>query len=142
MHFALKSKMSTFLEHYVEIQKQRFQERLIVRFHMAPDMLLIPVPTLLLQPLVENAIHHGIGRYKGSDVVEITARREGQQLVLEIRNSASSLLDESSSSGHSVGLKNMRARQEPRQACIRSESTHRAFACRLSGTFCNDMNEV
>lgn len=102
----------TFLEHYVEIQKQRFQERLIVRFHMAPDTLLIPVPTLLLQPLVENAIQHGIGRHKGSDVVEITARRDGQQLVLEIRNSASSLLEKSSSSRRGVGLKNTRARLE------------------------------
>jgi two-component system, LytTR family, sensor kinase len=102
----------TFLEHYVEIQKQRFQKRLIVRLHIAPDTLPILVPTLLLQPLVENAIHHGIGRHKGSDVVEVTSRREGQQLVVEIRNFASSLLDNNSSSGHGVGLKNTRARLE------------------------------
>ena len=101
-----------FLEHYVEIQKQRFQERLTVRFHMAPDTLSVPVPTLLLQPLVENAIQHGIGSHKGSDVVEITARRDGRQLVLEIRNLASSLLEQNGSSGHGVGLKNTRARLE------------------------------
>ncbi len=99
-----------FLEHYVEIQKQRFQQRLTVRFHLSPDTLSIPVPTLLLQPLVENAIHHGIGRHKGTDVVEVTARREGPQLVLEIRNFASSLVEKSSPSGHGVGLKNTRAR--------------------------------
>lgn len=102
----------TFLKYYVEIQKQRFQERLTVRVHMAADTLLIPVPTLLLQPLVENAIHHGIGRHKGCDVVEVTSRREGEHLVLEIRNSASSLLENNSSPGHGVGLKNTRARLE------------------------------
>ena len=101
-----------FLQHYVEIQRQRFQERLTVQFHIAPDTLAIPVPTLVLQPLVENAIHHGIGIHKGSDVVEVSARREGQQLVLEIRNSASSLVEDSSSPGHGVGLKNTRARLE------------------------------
>ncbi len=101
-----------FLEHYVEIQKQRFQERLTVHFHTAPDTLTIPVPTLLLQPLVENAIHHGIGIHKGRDVVEITSRREGQQLVLEIKNSAGSLLRKSPLFGHGVGLKNTRARLE------------------------------
>jgi two-component system LytT family sensor kinase len=102
----------TFLEHYVEIQKQRFQERLVVRLHIAPDTLPILVPTLLLQPLVENAIHHGIGRHKGSDIVEVASRREGQQLVVEIRNSASSLSEKNSSSGHGVGLKNTWARLE------------------------------
>lgn len=106
----LKQEIS-FLEHYVKIQKHRFQERLTVRFDVAPDTLAIPVPTLLLQPLVENAIHHGIGINKGSDVVEVVARREGRQLVVEVKNSASSL-EIDSSSGHGVGLKNTRARLE------------------------------
>jgi len=44
--------------------------------------------------------------------VEVTSRREGQQLVVEIRNSASSMLEKNSSSGHGVGLKNIRARLE------------------------------
>jgi len=102
----------TFLEHYVGIQKERFQERLTIRFDVALDVLSVSVPTFLLQPLVENAIHHGIGTHKGSDVVEVTARRNGQQLVLEIKNFASSLLESNSSSGHGLGLKNTRARLE------------------------------
>ena len=102
----------TFLAHYVEIQKQRFQERLIVQFHMSPETLPIPIPTLLLQPLVENAIHHGIGRHKGRDVVEVSSWLDGQHLVVEIRNSASSLLESGTSSGHGVGLKNTRSRLE------------------------------
>jgi two-component system LytT family sensor kinase len=102
----------TFLEHYVEIQKQRFQERLTVRFDVPQNTLSVPVPTLLLQPLVENAIHHGIGRHRGSDLVEVLARRNGETLVVEIRNLASDLGDETSASGHGLGLKNTRARLE------------------------------
>jgi two-component system LytT family sensor kinase len=102
-----------FLEHYVEIQKQRFQQRLTVRYDIDANALSVSVPTLLLQPLVENAIHHGIGKHKGDDVVEVSAQRRGQQLLLEVRNFASSLLlEDVSNTGHGVGLKNTRARLE------------------------------
>ena len=102
----------TFLRHYVEIQKQRFQERLEVRFDIPAEALRIAVPTLLLQPLVENAIHHGIGRHKGTDSIEVAARREGRALVLEIRNFASTLDEAPTVMGHGVGLKNTRTRLE------------------------------
>ncbi|SEG31730.1 Histidine kinase [Bryocella elongata] len=101
----------TFLEHYVEIQKQRFRDRLTIRFNIAPGTRSIPVPSLLLQPLVENAIHHGIGRHKGSDTVEIFAQRVGTTLLLQVKNFASSL-NEGETSGHGVGLSNTRARLE------------------------------
>jgi|SRR5215469_2226673 len=99
-----------FLENYVEIQKQRFRERLDVRLEIAPDALQVPVPTLLLQPLVENAIHHGIGKNKGNDVIEVTAQRHGQDLLLQVKNMASSLGSHAEPSGNGVGLKNTRAR--------------------------------
>lgn len=101
-----------FLEHYVEIQKQRFQERLTVHINVPLDTLSVAVPPLLLQPLVENAIQHGIGKHKGSDQVEVLARRDGKSLVLEIRNFASVLDERAEASGHGVGLKNTRARLE------------------------------
>jgi two-component system LytT family sensor kinase len=105
-----------FLEHYVAIQKHRFQERLTVSFDIAPEALAVLVPSLFLQPLVENAIHHGIGKQKGSDRVEVTARRQGDELVLRISNYSSSLTNGAPSavptSGHGVGLKNTRARLE------------------------------
>jgi two-component system, LytTR family, sensor kinase len=99
-----------FLENYVEIQKQRFRERLQVRMKIAPDALQIPVPSLLLQPLVENAIHHGIGRHKGSDTIEVSARRDGLDLLLQVKNNASHLVVDAEPSGNGVGLKNTRAR--------------------------------
>lgn len=101
-----------FLENYVEIQKQRFQDRLEVRFDIADETLSVPVPSLLLQPLVENAIHHGIGKRKGSDVVDVSARRDGDMLLLEVRNFASELVANAEPSGHGVGLRSIRARLE------------------------------
>ena len=109
MQVPLKQEI-VFLENYVEIQKQRFQERLDVRLEIASDALPIPVPSLLLQPLVENAIHHGIGKNIGSDVIEVTARRHGQDLLLQVKNMASDLGSDTEPSGNGVGLKNTRAR--------------------------------
>jgi len=111
----------TFLRHYIEIQKHRFQSRLEVRFAIADDVLSFPVPSLILQPLVENAIHHGIGRHKGSDVIEVTAQRHGEQLLLQVKNAASELSPVSQPSGNGVGLKNTRARLQQMygdQACV------------------------
>lgn len=101
-----------FLENYVEIQKYRFQDRLDVCLDIAEDALDVPVPSLLLQPLVENAIHHGIGRNKGIDVVEVSAHRSGTDLLLQVKNMASDLNLDTGPSGNGVGLKNTRARLE------------------------------
>ena len=101
-----------FLEHYVEIQKQRFQERLEVRIDTPPETLSIKVPSLLLQPLVENAIHHGIGHIKGTDTVIVFARTAGDTLILDVNNYASTLSAEAESRGHGMGLRNVRARLE------------------------------
>ena len=111
MQVPLREEIS-FLQNYVEIQKYRFQDRLEVRLEVAEDALSIPVPSLLLQPLVENAIHHGIGRNKGSDVVEVSAHRHGTDLLLQIKNTASDLNANADHLGNGVGLKNTRARLE------------------------------
>jgi LytS/YehU family sensor histidine kinase len=111
----------TFLRHYIEIQRYRFQSRLEVRLAIADDVLSVPVPSLILQPLVENAIHHGIGRHKGSDVIEVSAQRHGNQLLLQVKNRASELDQVSPPSGNGVGLKNTRARLQQMygdQACV------------------------
>jgi two-component system, LytTR family, sensor kinase len=109
MQVPLKDELA-FLENYVEIQKQRFQERLDVRLDIASDALSLSVPSLLLQPLVENAIHHGIGKNKGSDVVQISAQRQGSNLLLQVKNAASNLTSGAEPTGNGVGLRNTRAR--------------------------------
>ncbi len=93
------------------IQRTRFKDRLTTRIHAAPDTLDCAVPSLILQPLVENAIQHGIGRNVGEDCIEIDSRLEGDQLCLEVRNRNSAL--ERISTGtyrRGIGLSNSRLR--------------------------------
>jgi signal transduction histidine kinase len=75
-----------FLEKYVDIQEARFGPRLLVSFAVEPSVLEARVPRLVLQPLVENAIRHGLANRSEPGRVEIGARREGDELVLEVRD--------------------------------------------------------
>jgi len=75
-----------FLEKYLEIEQTRFQDRLTVRYEIDPDTLDAEVPRLILQPLVENAIQHGIAPRSGPGFVQIAARRQAGQLCLEVRD--------------------------------------------------------
>ena len=65
---------------------------------------------LVLQPIVENAIRHGIGQRVGSDRIEIECRRDGDFLGIDVRNHNSTLGDESNAAGHGIGLSNTRLR--------------------------------
>jgi signal transduction histidine kinase len=73
-----------FLERYIEIQKARFPDRLTVAVAVEEAALSVPVPWLLLQPIVENAILHGVAPKSGPGRVEITGRVEGRSLHLEV----------------------------------------------------------
>jgi two-component system, LytTR family, sensor kinase len=102
-----------FLDLYIGIQRRRFGERLSVEIHADPATLGLVVPTLILQPLVENAIRHGIGKHKGEDRVEVFANQQGGGLQIEVWNS-NSVADEASERlfQRGVGLRNTRARLE------------------------------
>jgi two-component system LytT family sensor kinase len=100
-----------FLERYLELQRIRFRDRLTVKLVVAPDTLSAEVPNLILQPIVENAIRHGIDKHPGAGLVEIRARREDDCLRMEVRDdgpgfSASARTDGS----EGVGLTNTRQR--------------------------------
>jgi two-component system, LytTR family, sensor kinase len=75
-----------FLAKYLEIEQTRFADRLFVRFDIQPETLDVLVPTLLLQPLVENAIKHGISRKAGAGHIQISARRDDTKLWIEVRD--------------------------------------------------------
>jgi two-component system LytT family sensor kinase len=75
-----------FLQKYLEIEQTRFQDRLAVRYDVDPDTLDAEVPRLILQPLVENAIKHGVSPRSGPGMIEILASRDGEQLCLEVRD--------------------------------------------------------
>lgn len=102
-----------FLDLYVGIQRQRFGDRLSVEIHADASTLDVQVPPLLLQPLVENAIRHGIGKYKGSDVIEVFSRVANGGLEIEVWN-GNSVVSESTDllMLRGVGMRNTKARLE------------------------------
>jgi signal transduction histidine kinase len=75
-----------FLSKYLEIERTRFADRLSVGFDIQPDTLDARVPNLILQPLVENAIKHGVAKKSGAGHIQITARRDGDKLWMEVRD--------------------------------------------------------
>jgi two-component system LytT family sensor kinase len=81
-----------FVTGYLEIEKVRFGERLNVVLDIAADTLDALVPSLLLQPLVENAIRHGTSRLSSGGSVWITANREGSDLCLRVRDNGPGLV--------------------------------------------------
>lgn len=95
-----------FLGRYIDIMKIRFQGRLNVEQRIDPAALDARVPNLILQPIVENALEHGVGQ-TGNARVEIAAQREGNRLLLRVRDNGPGLAEDSRSG---VGLANTRAR--------------------------------
>jgi two-component system LytT family sensor kinase len=75
-----------FLSKYLEIEQTRFADRLVVRFDVEPEALDALLPTLLLQPLVENAIKHGVSKKVGPGHINISARQEHDKLWIEVRD--------------------------------------------------------
>jgi two-component system LytT family sensor kinase len=75
-----------FVSKYLEIEQTRFADRLVVRFDIEPETLDALVPTLLLQPLVENAIKHGISKKSGPGHIDIRARPDHGKLWIEVRD--------------------------------------------------------
>ena len=73
-----------FLEKYVQIEQLRLGDRLVIRFDVDPETLDALVPALILQPLVENAIKHGVAPLGRQGRVTVTARREAEMLVMTV----------------------------------------------------------
>ena len=101
-----------FVQKYVEIERRRFGDRLQVELDIAPETLDAAVPNMLLQPLVENAIRHGIARKVGGGRVDIIARREDGELALVIRDTGVGLAGAAPALSKGVGLANTRSRLE------------------------------
>jgi two-component system, LytTR family, sensor kinase len=112
-----------FLDRYLEIERVRFEDRLRLEREIDPDTLAAEVPSLLLQPLVENAIGHGISRQPGPGVIRIESTiLDGEVLQLRVldtgpgfdaaRNGNARRGAHSFGSGGGVGITNTRARLE------------------------------
>ena len=96
------------LERYLELQQIRFEDRLDIRVQIAPEVVNAMVPPLILQPIVENAIKHGIESRPGGGRVSVHADRHEDCLRLRVGNDAGA--SEIGARAGGVGLRNVRAR--------------------------------
>jgi sensor histidine kinase YesM len=100
-----------FIRRYLEIQQTRFQDRLQVTIDVPADTLDARVPNQALQPIVENAIHHGLEGRTGSGAIEIRARARGAMLQLAVRDDGAGLQTNWRAAQHEgIGLSNTRER--------------------------------
>jgi two-component system LytT family sensor kinase len=100
-----------FIERYVEIMRIRFEGRLEVETFVDPAVLDALVPNLILQPLVENALKHGVEKLNGTGHVEIHARRDGERTILGVRDNGPALSHEACARSEAgLGLRNTRER--------------------------------
>jgi two-component system, LytTR family, sensor kinase len=96
----------TFVESYLQLEQMRLGRRLEVRWRIAAEAQTALVPQLLLQPLIENAVVHGVANTRGGGWIEIEAHLREARLVIVIRNS----VGDSSRSGTGLGIANTRSR--------------------------------
>src|SRR5579864_4349450 len=101
-----------FVNCYIEIEKVRFEERLKVTIDVAPETLDASVPHLLLQPLVDNAIKHGISRLVSGGEIRISAAQDDADLHLEVRDNGPGFKEPNPSPSGGLGLRITRERLE------------------------------
>jgi two-component system LytT family sensor kinase len=116
----------TFATMYLDIQKVRFGDRLRIAVDVAPGLERAIVPRLILQPVVENAVKHGIAKRARPGAIEISAVRSADRLALTICNDGPPLPPDGVASPSSIGIANVRSRLrglhgDGGDLCIRDE---------------------
>jgi sensor histidine kinase YesM len=101
-----------FIRSYLAIEQTRLGERLELRWKIDPAVLGARVPSLILQPIVENAVRHGIAASPRGGRLEIAAARIDDQLRLEVRDNGPGFKPDDDATRSGIGLSNTRARLE------------------------------
>lgn len=99
-----------FVQRYFAIARVRFGDRLSATWDVARDAQSALVPGLILQPLVENAIHHGVSRVAATAQIVVRARRENGSLLVEVEDDGDGRESAGDAGGVGIGLRNVRAR--------------------------------
>ncbi len=105
--FVLLRQELEFVQLYLELQRQRFADRLLLSLPDPASAAAAWVPSLILQPLIENAVTHGLANHSGPVTIEVRAFRDGRELVLSVTNTTAA---RASPNGERIGLSNVRER--------------------------------
>ncbi len=100
------------IDEYLDIESIRFGPKLRIEKDIARDTLDIVVPSMILQPLVENAIKHGLSRKVGPGHITLRSRRDGERLIIEIEDDGLGISDQRLAGvmDHGIGLSNVNER--------------------------------
>jgi two-component system, LytTR family, sensor kinase len=103
-HFASLNEELEFARSYLDIEQMRFGDRLQVIFDIDPTTLSQPIPTLLLQPLIENALKHGLAPRRGGGTLVIASRSSGESISISIADNGAGLGQKKVPSERSTGV--------------------------------------
>jgi hypothetical protein len=120
-----------FVTSYLRIEKARFEGRLRYVIELEPEARAVRIPPMILQPVVENAVRHGIASRIEGGIVSLSARSSGGELVLVVEDSGSGLKLDDNPARRGIGLKNVRDRL---QHIYRDEAMLRLSALEPAGT--------
>jgi sensor histidine kinase YesM len=98
------------IEEYLEIEAIRFGERLAIQIPCTTEAGEVPIPSFLLQPLVENAIKYGVGPSSKPVTISVSAQISGADLILRVSDDGAADSDQAKPAGTGVGLENVRRR--------------------------------
>ena len=99
-----------YIHRYLEMEMVRFEDRLKLQIEADERAMAGSMPTLLLQPLIENAIKHGVARIPGPAVITVNVSRKGGSLLFEVRNTSSREYGPAKSSSTGLGIRNLQER--------------------------------
>jgi two-component system LytT family sensor kinase len=99
-----------FLRAYMQIEEARFAGRLQVEIEMQPTLARCPIPSLILQPIVENALKHGLAPKLGAGHLWVSARAENDRVALQVVDDGVGAARQTTRSSHGVGLANIAKR--------------------------------
>jgi two-component system, LytTR family, sensor kinase len=120
---------------YLDIERIRFPERLSVEIDLPEDLAGAAVPSLILQPLVENAIKHGVSQTTRPVIICISARREDGNLILTVRDNGRAKTKPPAENGHGIGLANVSDRLTARfgdRARLDTQTDAEGFTVKLT----------
>ncbi len=98
------------LQLYLNIERVRFEDRLILRFDLAPETLNAKVPALLLQPIIENSMKYAISESEDGGTLSISSRVDGEKLVLEVSDTGPGIEPGPDAESRGIGLNNVMER--------------------------------